>query len=41
MSNFRASNGVMQTQALFYELNDPDAPYALRGEDFANRAGKT
>lgn len=41
MSNFRASNGVMQTQALFYEFNNPDAPYTLRDEDFTNRAGKT
>lgn len=41
MSEFKASNGRRLTQGLFYEFNNPDAPYTLRDEDFTNRAGKT
>lgn len=41
MSQFKASNGRRLTQGLFYEFNNPDAPYTLRDEDFTNREGKT
>lgn len=41
MSEYKASNGRRFTQSLFYEFNNPDAPYTLRDTDFTNRKGKT
>ena len=38
---YKAKTGRRLTQGLFYEFNNPDAPYTLRDEDFTNRAGKT
>ena len=39
MSELKGSNGVMFTQGLFYEYNNPDAPYTLRTEDHTSRKG--
>lgn len=41
MDKFKASNGRRLTQGLFYEFNNPDAPYTLRDEDFTNAKGVT
>lgn len=44
MSKYRGENGVLLTQGLFYEWNNPDAPYTLRdtGNEpfYESRAGK-
>lgn len=37
----KGDNGVQYTQGLFYEFNNPDAPYTLRTEDYTARSGKT
>lgn len=37
----KASNGRRLTQELFYEFNNPDAPYTLRNEDHTAKSGKT
>lgn len=39
MSIYKAPNGVQLTQGLFYEWNNPKAPYTLRSEDYTSRAG--
>ena len=39
MSELKGSNGVMFTQGLFYEYNNPDAPFTLRSEDYTSRKG--
>jgi hypothetical protein len=41
MSKLKGSNGVMFTQGLFYEYNNPDAPFTLRPEDYTSRKGNT
>lgn len=41
MDKYKASNGRRLTQGLFYEFNNPDAPYTLRDEDFTNAKGVT
>jgi hypothetical protein len=41
MNEFRASNGIQKTQALFYEFQNKDAMYSLREQEFTSRAGKT
>lgn len=41
MSKFKADNGRRLTQGLFYEFNNPDAPYTLRTNDYTSKAGKT
>jgi len=40
-SVLKGTNGVMFTQGLFYEYNNPDAPYTLRSEDYTSRKGNT
>ena len=40
MSELKGSNGVMFTQGLFYEYNNPDARYTLRADDYTSRKGK-
>lgn len=43
MSKYKGKNGAYLTQALFYEWNNPDAPYTLRDSDteyWTNTKGK-
>lgn len=41
MSKLKGSNGVYLTQGLFYEYNNPEAPYTLRPDDYTSRKGNT
>ena len=36
---YKGSNGIYLTQGLFYEFNNPEAPYTLRPEDYTSRKG--
>lgn len=41
MSKFKSDNGIQLTQGLFFEFNNPDAPFSFRMDDHGARSGKT